>query len=29
MSDTPDDIGEIFTQFMDTFDKKELFRVAF
>ena len=29
MTDTPDDIGEFFTKFMDTFDKKEVFKVAF
>jgi len=29
MTDTPDDIGEFFTKFMDTFDKKEVFRAAF
>ena len=29
MADTPDDIGEVFTKFMDTFDKKEMFKVAY
>jgi len=29
MTDTPDDVGEIFTKYMDTFDKKEMFKLAF